>query len=245
MTTPRARRRQEIESDVLRLGRAQLAQVGAAALSVRAIARDLGLASSAVYRYVASRDELLTRLVVAAYTELADAVEAAVAGHDGPPGERLRTALRAYRAWAVAHPADFSLLYGSPVPGYDAPAERTTPPGIRVIGLLLGLLSETADSAPADGPDPDLPAPLHDELRAVADEFGADLDDAALIAGLALWTWLIGAVGQEVTGGFGDTTFADPAAIFDAQLDRQASAALRAARRPARPSPSPSPDSAR
>lgn len=224
MTTPRARRRHELDQEILRLGRAQLADVGAAALSLRAIARDLGLASSAVYRYVSSRDELLTRLVVTAHTALADEVEATVAAADGGPGDRLRVALRAYRDWAVAHPADFTLLYGSPVPGYDAPAERTTAPGTRVIGLLLRLLAEAGTSpAPADG-RPVVPERLHDELRGVADEFAVTLDDGALIGAITLWTWLIGAVGQEVTEGFGRDAFADPGALFDAQADFQLAA---------------------
>ncbi|GAC55888.1 putative TetR family transcriptional regulator [Gordonia hirsuta DSM 44140 = NBRC 16056] len=223
MTTPRARRRQELDREILRLGRAQLADVGAASLSVRAIARELGLASSAVYRYVASRDELLTRLVVAAYDDLADQVAAAVTANPGPPAAELRTALQAFRAWALAHSAEFSLLYGSPVPDYHAPPERTSAPGTRVIGQLLGLLGEafTAHPTAPSRVNPSPPARLQHELQSTAEEFGAALDDAGMVAAISLWCWLIGAVGQEVTGGFGPETFDDPAALFDMQLQHQ------------------------
>ena len=110
-----------------------LATEGAAALSLRAVARDLGLVSSAVYRYVASRDELLTLLVVDGYDELGDAVDAALERVDTADfAGRLAAIGRATRAWALAEPATYALLFGSPVPGYEAPAEQTTGPGIRV-----------------------------------------------------------------------------------------------------------------
>lgn len=111
-------------ADIVRIGRAHLATDGAAALSLRAVARDLGVVSSAVYRYVASRDELLTLLVVDAFTELADEVDAAVAGErDTSALRRFETIARAVRAWALREPSRYALLYGSPVPGYHAPAE--------------------------------------------------------------------------------------------------------------------------
>ena len=124
--------------DIVRIGRAHLATDGAAALSLRAIARDIGLVSSAVYRYVESRDELLTLLVIDGYDELGDAVDAALAPVDeGDHAGRLAAIGRAVRAWALAEPATYALLFGSPVPGYQAPAERTTGPGTRVIYRLV------------------------------------------------------------------------------------------------------------
>ncbi len=77
--TPRARARAQTLEDITRIGREHLATEGAAALSVRAVARDLGVVSSAIYRYVRSRDDLLTLLVVDGYDELGDAVDAALA----------------------------------------------------------------------------------------------------------------------------------------------------------------------
>ena len=122
-------------------GQGHLATQGAAALSLRAVARDLGVVSSAVYRYVANRDELLTLLLVDAYDELGDAVDTAVNAvpardHAG----RFKALGRAVRDWALREPARYGLLFGSPVPGYQAPAGRTTTPGTRVIYRLIGIL---------------------------------------------------------------------------------------------------------
>lgn len=151
---------------------------------------------------------------------------AAVAADPGAPADRLHTALRAFRDWALARPAEFSLLYGSPVPDYHAPPERTSAPGTRVIGQLLTLLGEALAEHPMPPPKTDtpLPAGLHHDLQSTADEFGATLDDAGVVAAISLWCWLIGAVGQEVTGGFGPDTFDDPAALFSVQLQHQLAA---------------------
>src|SRR5262245_52122761 len=143
--------REKIEAQIVELGRRHLVTEGAAGLSLRAIARDLGMVSSAVYRYVASRDELLTLLLVDAYSELADAVDDA--GPDGPWRDRLLAMAHAARAWAVDQPARWALLYGSPVPGYHAPQERTVGPGTRVVGALfdaVGAGIAAGDIAPSN-----------------------------------------------------------------------------------------------
>ena len=93
--------REKIEAQIIELGRRHLVTEGAAGLSLRAIARDLGMVSSAVYRYVASRDDLLTLLLVDAYSELADAVDRAGAAAGGPWREQLLAMAHAARAWAV------------------------------------------------------------------------------------------------------------------------------------------------
>ena len=109
--------REQIEARIVELGRRQLVDRGAAGLSVRAIARDLGMVSSAVYRYVSSRDELLTLLLVDAYSDLADAVDRARETVGDLWSDDVIAIARATRRWAVAHPARWALLYGSPVPG--------------------------------------------------------------------------------------------------------------------------------
>src|SRR6188508_1883277 len=123
-TSPRARAREQTMRDIVRIGREQLASEGAAALSLRAVARELGMVSSAVYRYVANRDELLTLLIIEAYDALGAAVEEAAAPAAGrSPAVRFVAAGRAVRAWAVENPHQYALLYGSPVPGYEAPQD--------------------------------------------------------------------------------------------------------------------------
>ena len=170
MTTDRARRREDVTARVLEIGRQHLAEHGAAGLSLRAVTRDLGMVSSAVYRYVANRDELLTLLLVDAYGAQADAVQAAVtSAADQRWPDRLLAASHAFRAWAVAEPSRYALLYGSPVPGYAAPPEVTIEPGTRVIGILLALVAEgvTRGDVP-DRPAPhDPPEPLAGDLRVV------------------------------------------------------------------------------
>lgn len=197
-------------ADIVRIGRAHLATDGAAALSLRAVARDLGVVSSAVYRYVASRDELLTLLVVDAYTELADEVDAALAGEpDTSALRRFETIARAVRAWALREPSRFALLYGSPVPGYHAPAEQTTGPGTRVTDRLTGLLPP-----PGDRTDTGLDAGLSDALGRVA----PGVDPAAMTRGVLAWNALLGMISAEVFGWYGDSFTGQQDALFERQL---------------------------
>lgn len=219
--TPRERAREQTLAEITRIGREQLATQGAAALSLRAVARDLGVVSSAVYRYVASRDELLTLLVIDGYTELGAEVDAAVdALADDDHRGRLHALSHAVRSWAIREPARYALLFGSPVPGYHAPAERTTGPGTRVIVALVGIiegayragaLTPLSSSAPVD---PGLSADL-DRIRA---EMGLTVPDELLARGVMAWAALFGAINFEVFGQYGADTFADPAALFEHHL---------------------------
>lgn len=219
MPTPRERARAQTMADILRLGREHLATHGAAGLSLRAVARDLGVVSSAVYRYVPSRDDLLTLLVVDAYTDLGDAVAAAEAA---VPREdlvgRWRAAAAAVREWGVAEPSRYGLVFGTPVPGYHAPAEQTTGPGTRVIALLLQLLAD-AEAAGATPMATPASAALGPDAERVREEMGVSLSDAMLSAGLLAWVAPFGAVSFEVFGQYGKDTFSDPAAVFAAQVD--------------------------
>lgn len=122
MNGPRA----EITREITDAARRQLAESGAAALSLRAIARELGMVSSALYRYFPSRDDLLTALIIEAYNAIGEAVEEAVATGDTPRA-RWRAAAAAVRHWAIGHPHEYTLLYGSPVPGYQAPQDTIRP----------------------------------------------------------------------------------------------------------------------
>lgn len=140
-STRRARVRTETRAEILRVAGAQMAADGAAALSLRAVARELGMGVASLYRYFASRDDLLTALLVAAFDAQADAVEAAAAGPDDPE-RAIRAALHGYRTWSLAHPAEFALAYGTPVPGYAAPAEQTVRAGVRVGDFLARQLGD-------------------------------------------------------------------------------------------------------
>ncbi|GAA2159367.1 TetR family transcriptional regulator [Humibacillus xanthopallidus] len=246
----RARNRAAVEAEILVVARRHLATEGAAALSLRAIARDLGMVSSGIYRYVESRDELLTRLIVDSYRSSAQAVRSA---HDVVPADDLAGRWRAIghglRTWALRHPHDFTLLYGSPVPDYEAPADRTGEPGTAVLAILVTLVVDTRDAgrladpdqlglgvdstatndtrhqAVAAGPAVDLDAAVGPFLR---DPMFAStgLDPAALAQGLCAWTLLLGAVTSEIFGQLGPVP--DPDALFEVLLTAAGSTILSA-----------------
>ncbi|MEE2035074.1 TetR-like C-terminal domain-containing protein [Rhodococcus chondri] len=220
MTTPRARARARTMADIVRIGRDHLASDGAAALSLRAVARDLGVVSSAVYRYVASRDELLTLLVVDAYDELGDTVDAAVdAVAPDDWWQQFQALGCAVRAWALREPSRYALIFGSPVPGYHAPAERTTGPGTRVVVRLVGILAAAHAAGRLHAPE-SIPAPdvLAADLDRIRRELEIDLPDALLARGVLVWAGLFGAVNFEAFGQYGPDTFGDPAALFEHHL---------------------------
>ena len=219
--TPRERARAQTVADIVRLGREHLASHGAAALSLRAVARDLGVVSSAVYRYVASRDELLTLLLVDAYDELGDAVDTAVEAvptqdHAG----RFKALGRAVREWALREPARYGLLFGSPVPGYQAPAGRTTTPGTRVVYCLIGILDAAyrAGELMAAAPTAVGPSALSADLEAIRDGLGLAMPDGLLAHGALVWTSLFGTVSFEVFGQYGADTFSAPDELFEHHL---------------------------
>jgi AcrR family transcriptional regulator len=210
--------REKIEAQIIELGRRHLVTEGASGLSLRAIARDLGMVSSAVYRYVASRDDLLTLLVVEAYSELADDVDRAGAASGVSWRDQLLAIARAARAWAIDQPASWALLYGSPVPGYHAPRERTIGPGTRVVAALFDAIG--AGIAAGDVPQSNIAAaqPLSSDFERVRKEFGFGGDDSAVAKCFLLWAGLVGAISLEVFGQYGADTLTDPGAVFDTQV---------------------------
>ncbi|MDG3012007.1 TetR/AcrR family transcriptional regulator [Rhodococcus sp. D2-41] len=217
--TPRARARVQTMSDILRIGRTHLSRHGAAALSLRAVARDLGVVSSAVYRYVPSRDALLTMLIEDAYTDLGAATTTA---ERAVPRDRYRdrflAVADAVRGWALAEPARYGLLFGSPVPGYVAPAERTTEPGTVVVRLLVGVLRDAHAHGALHTVEAAVPAALGADLRPVLAEYAPDLPEDALARGVLCWAALFGAVSFEVFGQYGANTFAHPELLFAHQM---------------------------
>ncbi|WP_026547918.1 TetR/AcrR family transcriptional regulator [Paenarthrobacter nicotinovorans] len=220
--TPRERARRQTIADIIRLGREHLAVHGAAALSLRAVARDLGVVSSAVYRYVESRDELLTLLLIDGYNQLGNEVDAAVNAvpRDDFAGQFAALA-KAVRAWAIREPASYSLLFGSPVPGYQAPGERTTIPGTRVIVRLVGIFDAAYRAGALNAevsPAVVIPEKLAADLATIREEMHLAAPDASLARGVLVWTSVFGAVSFEVFGQYGPDTFKARDELFDHQL---------------------------
>ncbi|WNV88397.1 TetR/AcrR family transcriptional regulator [Umezawaea sp. Da 62-37] len=120
---PRARYREQVRDEVRAHAWEQIVEAGASALSLKAIAKKMGMTAPALYRYFASRDELLTELVLTAYQDLAEVVEAVPV--DAAPETTLRLLAEALRDWASTNPQRYLLVYGTPVPGYSAPPDAT------------------------------------------------------------------------------------------------------------------------
>ena len=208
--TARDRARAELTREIKDEARRQLA-VGE--LSLRAVSRALGMVSSALYRYFPSRDDLLTALIIDAYNSLGDAVEAADPGPEAPPRQRWRSACGTVREWAKANRHEYALIYGSPIPGYQAPQD-TVVPGTRV---SLRLVTIVADAWRGGGiTEPANTPPLTPELTAELDRLTAlievDLPPAVLARALIAWTQLFGMVSFELFGQLVGIT--DPTGYF-------------------------------
>ena len=215
----RARLRAEITQEIKDEARRQMAEEGASSLSLRAIARQLGMVSSGIYRYFKSRDDLLTALIVDAYEGLAIAVEAAdMHCERGDFTGRWSACCHAVRSWARAHPAEYSLIYGSPVPGYRAP-EETNSPASRVALALVAVVHDAATAGALRPPFlPDLRPPLSERAAAEAARLTAvgfsGVPEGTVTRALVAWTQLFGAVSFEVFGRFTGIV-EDVDAVFD------------------------------
>ncbi|MFD5064449.1 MULTISPECIES: TetR/AcrR family transcriptional regulator [unclassified Streptomyces] len=199
----RERARIEVTAAIKDEARKQLAADGAARLSLRAVARELGMVSSALYRYFPSRDELLTALIVDAYDAVGEAAEAAdrasCAGSSDSHLARWTAVACAVRDWALAHPHEYGLIYGSPVPGYTAP-QATIGPASRV-GLVL--IAIVGDAHRTDGLAlPPLAAELRSEAERMAADVAPDLPPAVVAPLVAAWSQLFGLISFEIFGQF-------------------------------------------
>jgi AcrR family transcriptional regulator len=214
--------------EIKAVARRQLATEGAN-LSLRAIARELGMVSSALYRYFAGRDDLLTALIRDAYRELGDAAEqadASVADRADIRG-RWRVTSRAIRAWALAHPAEYGLIYGTPVPGYVAPADTTEQARrpIRALGLIIvqaGPARGVTDVTGAGGAVLTLGPALSAEIEGIHGALGIpEFSDAVMVRGLIAWTLLFGALSFELFGRI-DQIINQRDEWFDVQMEAMA-----------------------
>ncbi|GHD77741.1 TetR family transcriptional regulator [Streptomyces goshikiensis] len=202
MRGARERARIEVTAAIKDEARRMLAAEGAAKLSLRAVARELGMVSSALYRYFPSRDELLTALIVDAYDSVGAAAEEADArarAAGAPPRARWAEVCGAFRAWALAHPHEYSLIYGSPVPGYSAPLD-TVGPAARAANALIGIVRAAHQGRGIALPP--LPAALRAEAERMTADFAEGLPPEVTAALVAAWGQLVGLVSCEVFGQF-------------------------------------------
>ena len=216
----RRQARDELTRRIVETARAQLATVGAASLSLRAVARELGMVSSAVYRYVPSRDDLLTLLIVEAYDALGAAAERSEAKVDRADlAGRLRAVCFGVRRWAIRHPHEYGLIYGAPVPGYAAPAD-TIGPASRVGVLLVGLLVDGVDGGRFPRRDPEVGGAVHRAIAPIRPFIPPQVPDDLVVRGLMAWTYLFGAVSFDLFG-HRHNVVADPAGLREAFFEEE------------------------
>jgi AcrR family transcriptional regulator len=208
--TARARVREELTREIKDSARRQLAEVGSAEVSLRAVARELGMASSAVYRYFPSRDDLLTALIVDAYDAVGAAAEEAEAAVPRPDcAGRWLALATGTRTWAVAHSQEYALIFGSPIPGYQAPS-TTVDPAARIPLLLMRVLGDAAEAGtlgptrerniPGSARERDIPGSIRADFEALRAVIAPNLTVEQVARGAMAWTQLIGSISFELFG---------------------------------------------
>ncbi|MEU5302552.1 TetR/AcrR family transcriptional regulator [Streptomyces noursei] len=203
--TPRERYRAQVRAEIKERAWEQIATAGVSALSLNAVAKQMGMSGPALYRYFASRDELITALVKDAYQSLAEALRTASVG-----GADLAVLAHALRGWALADPQRYFLVYGTPVPGYHAPADITG-----IADQIMTVLLDACTALAAD--EPTTPFGAHLEAhREWAHDHPAP--PAALHKALTFWSRLHGVLSLELAGHFSGMGL-DPALFFAAELD--------------------------
>ncbi|MEZ0113610.1 AcrR family transcriptional regulator [Catenulispora sp. EB89] len=212
----RAQTAQEIKTIALDL----MAAGGPDAVTLRAIAREMGMTANAIYGYYATRDELVTTLIADLYTAFVDGAEAA---RDARPAAdaagRILAWAEAFRQWALTNPAGFRLVYGDPVPGYQAPAEGAAVEAERRACLgLTGLVAgawPSAEGLQADAAyqwsdfDPTLVATVRDQFP--------ELPPDAVALALRVWGRLHGLVSLEIYGHLRYQT-PDPGKVYRSEI---------------------------
>jgi AcrR family transcriptional regulator len=198
-TTARERARAAVIDEIKAEARRQLGESGAAGLSLRAVARELGMVSSGIYRYFPSRDELLTALIIDSYLDLAAAAQRALDRAGDEPREQWRGACQAIRGWARRHPHEYALLYGSPVPGYAAPQD-TIGPATEVYRTLIAPLRGRATERRGGRRAEALPLSLEADATRVAADLELAVDPARMVRLLDALTGLFGHVSFELFG---------------------------------------------
>jgi AcrR family transcriptional regulator len=178
----------------------QIAEQGASALSLRAIARDMGMTAPALYRYFPDRDALVTELIVEAFTSLGEAL---VAGRESAPASdhagRLSATGIAYREWAVAYPQRYALIFGTPVPGYKAPSEVTMPAAAQSLNVLIKVLDDAIQAGKLPIPEP---SPASGALQLEIEAWRAQVNSLshpyAHYLALVIWSRVHGLVSLEI-----------------------------------------------
>ena len=197
----RDRRRFETREEIKDTARVLLAEQGAAGVSLRAIAKRMGMTAPGLYHYFGSINDLITALILDAFTQLAEAVEKAdadVASRDG--AERLAAVAHAWRRWALDHPIDFQLLYGNPIPTYEQPTDTTYPAARRSFIVTANIFAQAIERGEIELPKEyrRLPSEIEHSLDALTGVEGHDLPRHALYLAAISWARLHGHIMLEL-----------------------------------------------
>ncbi len=204
--TRREERRQATIDEIKRLAREQLIANGYGGLSLRALARDMRMSSPAIFRYFPTQADLITALCVDAYTDLADTIDRTRdRTADASPHTRMRSIFATIRQWALANPADFALIYGTPIPGYHAPESATGPAAGRIMAAIIetylhALAADVATPDDFEPPDPVELAGLGSRLLEPRKSALTSLTPAAAAAAHNAWAAVLGFIISELWG---------------------------------------------
>jgi AcrR family transcriptional regulator len=198
--TARARAREQLTAEIKATARRHLAEVGAAGLSLRAVARELGMASSAVYRYFENRDALLTALIVDTFDAVGEVAEIAIAPGPHEVLPRWTRLSEHIRHWALAHPHDYALVYGSPVPGYKAPDDTVMPAGRVSLAFMQVVSDGVASGQILTASTSTVSRSVHHDLARLRDLAAPKVPDEVLARAMTVWTGMFGHISYELFG---------------------------------------------
>jgi AcrR family transcriptional regulator len=205
---------EEIKATAWRL----IAAEGASSLSLRAIARELHITAPAIYNYFPRRDDLVTQLIIDAFTSFGDAQHAAIASIDPQDyAGRLYHLGLAYRQWALDYPERYQLIFGKPIPGYVAPQEKVMPAAARSLSALVSVIEALRLAGSLNAPDFPQITPGYEQLIAMWKTYGGEVDELSLSVAILIWCRVHGLVSLEIGGSlppFGS----DGAALYQYEL---------------------------
>ena len=225
----RDRLRAATSEEIIQTARRLLVQSGPEAVTLRAIAREMGMTAPGLYRYFDSHEELLRHVCADIFTELGEGIRQAIEAAAVPAGAadqvtakltiKMVAACREFRRWSLNHQAEFGLLFGVPLPGLDdGRYDIADECALAFAGTFFTLFLELWSRVPFPVPDAaDIDPGLRDQLGRYRDLLGSDIPVGAVLTFLRCWTVLYGAVAMEV---FGHMRFAlsDPAPMFEITL---------------------------
>jgi AcrR family transcriptional regulator len=212
----RERVRQATLAEIRAAARRLLIEQGSQAVTINAVAREMGMSGPALYHYFAGHDELVGAVTADFFRELTEAMETA---RDAcPPGEhgaRLLAACRAMRRWAVSHRAEFGWVFASPITAERRPDSPRELAGRDFEQVFLEEIAELWKSRRFPVPAPEeLPASIGEQLRAYADSTGVGLPVEAIHVFMSCWIRLYGLLCMEVLNQL-DFVYSDMEPVFE------------------------------